>query len=253
MRHAVTAKIAGIAVAQYSNWRHFKSEFIYDLFDSDTFRQNHFLFRGQRDANWPLESSFDRWFRELDLRLDRIDTANGLLSQFKKEGEGLDILEEIGVDDIKTLALGQHFGLPTRLLDWSESPYIAAFFAFSDFISAGQNEELVAIWALNLKSKAWTLDSGVEIVDVPAFGNLRLRNQAGKFSLSKTIYGCLEDYVLHCGIKGDSLIKLLLPAQEAKVALADLYSMGINHSRIYPEIVGCAMAAKMRVLLDSLS
>ncbi len=44
------------------------------------------------------------------------------------------------------LFLMQHYGLPTRLLDWSESPLIAAYFAVS---LSEHEEEDGAIWALN--------------------------------------------------------------------------------------------------------
>jgi hypothetical protein len=91
------------------------------------------------------------------------------------------------VHDQKLWALGQHNGLPTRLLDWTTSPYVAAFFAFHDWVSQLPEEfSHVAIWALHLENPVWSKEMGVEIVTPPALENIRLRNQSGKFTLSRT-------------------------------------------------------------------
>jgi hypothetical protein len=96
-----------------------------------------------------------------------------------------------------------------------------------------------------------TKEMGVEVVKVSYYGNLRLQNQMGSFTLSRTPFSCLEDYVSNCRDSGTPLHKIILSTDLAKTALADLDLMGINHSRIFPEILGCALASKMRVLLQS--
>ena len=98
-------------------------------------------------------------------------------------------------DDQKLWALGQHNGLPTRLLDWTTSPYVAAFFAFQLGPGAAQEFSHVAIWALHLDNRVWSKEMGVEVVTPPALENIRLRNQSGKFTLSRTPFASPEEYV----------------------------------------------------------
>lgn len=233
----------------YRSWNEFKSSIVRELFDDDVFHQGAFVFRGQSSSEWTLTSSFDRWFTHINGR-NRIETAQRLLQAFMKECESLDIAQGLQDDEVKCLALGQHYGLPTRLLDWSDSPYIAAFFAFNGTLLQHCVTDRVAVWALKVDSEVWTPEQGVEIVDVPSIGNVRLRNQAGKFTLSKTSFACLEDYVNQMGDGSTALWKFSIPAEEARRAMADLDAMGISHARMYPELVGYALAAKIRVILS---
>ena len=83
---------------------------------------------------------------------------------------------------------------------------------------------------------------------MPSFGNSRIRNQSGKFTLSRTPFPDLESYVLANGEEGKPLRKFLLPASEYAHALADLDAMGIHHGTVYPEIEGAAQMAMSRVV-----
>lgn len=79
---------------------------------------------------------------------------------------GDDLLRYSDVSAI--MALAQHHGIPTRLLDWTRNPMAAAFFAV-EFIEPQKDENLV-VWALHKqRAKDLTVD-GVSFPDSPGQG-----------------------------------------------------------------------------------
>ncbi|PYR59784.1 MAG: FRG domain-containing protein, partial [Acidobacteria bacterium] len=98
-----------------------------------------YAFRGAASADHTLSSSLVRLSEGADAR--RLETA--LLRNFRKYARA----ENPGSDSVwEWLALGQHRGLPTRLLDWTYSPLVALHFATEhprDFDRDG------AVWCVN--------------------------------------------------------------------------------------------------------
>lgn len=230
----------------FPDWENFKTNISEHLFPGGVFRRGKFLFRGHSDPSWRLVPTFDRMFANQS-RSRRLLIADELLDRFTRALEGFSIPDEARKNDSLRLALGQHYGLPTRLLDWTESPYIAAFFAFNRTALWGAVDQRVTIWVLDSENPIWSTHYGVEILDVPSFGNQRIRNQSGKFTLSKTPFSALEDYVQAHG-DDRALQRYTLPASESTRALSDLDAMGIHHATVYPEIEGAAQMALFRTV-----
>src|SRR5262245_53711486 len=84
------------------------------------------IYRGHRDPDFKLSST---WERTIELVSSRI-----YLERFKENAIGIPGFRSEGLDDLDWWLLGRHYGLMTPYLDWTKSPYIAAFFAFSDLI-----------------------------------------------------------------------------------------------------------------------
>jgi hypothetical protein len=97
-----------------------------------------FVFRGLDNVAWPLHSSLIRLGGEYE-SLER-----HLLRNFRKYAHRDVVAPE---SFWYWLAVAQHHGLPTRLLDWTFSPFVAAHFATADTTMMG---EPGAIWCVNL-------------------------------------------------------------------------------------------------------
>jgi integrase len=117
------------------------------------------IFRGVL-ASWKEAlTSLDRVARAWNVSNTKLPTLEYRLTRdFRRHPEGADALGSLSNDIIYVWALMQHHGAPTRLMDWTYSPYVAAFFAFDELIRkksvhpAGEPfEEQAVVWALNTK------------------------------------------------------------------------------------------------------
>lgn len=107
-----------------------------------------YIWRGQRLENSELKSSFDREFRTTNNRQAELDR---IFNNFKRRLEDLPN-KKSGITKDEIWAIGQHYGLPTPLLDWTECPYIAAYFAFYEKSGKERTKNRV-IFALNRAAK----------------------------------------------------------------------------------------------------
>jgi hypothetical protein len=99
-----------------------------------------FAFRGMDCRDRSLASSLAR-LAEPGADISRLELA--LLRNFRKYAHG----EATGADSVwDWLALGQHRGLPTRLLDWTYSPLVALHFATENPANFDQDG---VVWCVN--------------------------------------------------------------------------------------------------------
>lgn len=158
-------------------WRRFMA-FIETKFDGS------WVFRGQA-AKYPLQPKIGR--RDIVPTTGySLSNETALFMEYRRRvryhNAGL------GFNSWDWLAFAQHHGLPTRLLDWTENPLVAMYFAFQ----SAKGDEPVAVHAImrvsaktvqNFKgSNPFSVGSGVMLFIPPKF-MARIHMQKGLFSL----------------------------------------------------------------------
>ena len=108
--------------------------------------RSHYVYRGMSNAERPLTTSL--------LRLNRCPTVEAnlpliekeLLFSFQMYGQQQ---TDPGASIWYWLSVAQHHGLPTRLMDWTWSPFVAMHFATAD-LANGRQESDAVIWCINI-------------------------------------------------------------------------------------------------------
>jgi hypothetical protein len=197
-----------------------------------------FVFRGQL-ADYPLMPKLCR----LKAKGDILETERVLLQEFKRSNPLL-IDQPRPMDDWDYLTLGQHFGLPTRFLDWSINALTALWFATSS--QTGEEEEYSVVWILMPDKE----DADLNIEEThpfevrqtkivrPRIIKQRINNQSGVFTISSS------DEIQQKRSMNESenferkLIKVKIAACRFPEIRDDLNTLGVNAFSIYPELEG---------------
>ena len=129
-----------------------------------------FLFRGQANSEWGLETTLERYccdpfsvkeyYRSISIVKSEIETFSGLKwdmpipPDYNQWLEQNDFLTEFPAYEYMVYL--RHNGFPSPLLDWSRSPFIAAFFAFSDLMSKSDMVSIFVYQEYAEAGKTWS-------------------------------------------------------------------------------------------------
>ncbi|EBV0828025.1 TPA: FRG domain-containing protein [Salmonella enterica] len=152
-------------------------------------------------------------------------------------------------DYLELMALAQHHGVPTRLLDWTSLPYTACYFAASSAVSNYQewdeNSQL-AIWVIN--KNAIVAEDLYYVFKAPGSISPHLAAQYGSFTVHPhngayrkpyQIFGLEE---LSIPKETPNIFKLTLPSFEAGRLLLLCNHSGFSAADIYPSADGAGKA-----------
>jgi hypothetical protein len=246
-----------IPVTRLEHWREF-SELLESNFFNRTKTQN--IFRGQKRFDWSLAPSLARI--PSSGIIDRT-LAVSQLDYFRRAVRGrLNDNSLVQSDEEDELwAVGQHHGLMTPLLDWTYSPYVALFFAFSVEDSEEEKENPYrAVYVLN---KTFIADDDlcpdIRMVEPRKDDHGRLVNQAGLFTFSpydSTIENALADTIgseefpdndlkaaseeEEAGIIARYICKIYIKNEDREGCMRHLKRMNVHHASLFPDLIGAS-------------
>ncbi len=279
-----------------SSWKDFE-----DVYEKH-FRRNRgrFYYRGQRDSSWELRTTHERLLQQLapNIPYDKPYPSYAPGKFASTPGSRIELLALRAFqarsskfisnpppleDTLEWLAMMRHWGLSTRLIDVTTSPYVALYFALSDHLLVPKIDDTIdpAVWAINhiplrhAASKATGLpdhtdlsnsilfhehlihSSKAMLVPVhPHSHNERLSAQQGTFlcvgNPDLPLYTNLLTCMPNMEVKTQSVLhKLVIDHKVAIDILGRLTTMNIHSASLFPDLQGYARFIENSLVLFS--
>ena len=223
-------------------------------------------FRGQSDSSWPIQSTLTRYLKDFKINKDAWEhQEERIIRIFKRKAHHY--LKNIPNDDdiLQWLSIMQHHGTPTRIIDFTWSPFVAAFFALHratkecavwaiypaafDYqkkivFADGTEIEPKSLWPTsNEIFKKYFLESNIPFVvqGEPNAMNDRLIAQSGTFAVPSVIDKSLEEILLTYPSSDNVIFKFILNTEKIRdEAMSYFHVTNINESTLFPGIDGMA-------------
>ena len=215
-------------------------------------------YRGQADASWSLKPSIARRGNA-----ETTDLEVALTKKFRQNAVAL--LPRPPATEHEWLFLMQHHRLPTRLLDWSESPLVALYFAVEDVKSSAE----CVVWCLNPVSLNKLGHLETPLGDIPSFSSedilenylpskvaaermsklnplacigprnsARMYAQQGVFTITHRVATAIDS------MENVELTKISFPEASLASLRAELKVLGVNRLSLFPDLDSVADLAK---------
>ena len=239
---------------------------------------NNYIYRGHADADWRLESSLERLIGAEWCRESAVKCEERSLDLFKSKFHLYDRENIQPNSKLSWLAIMQHYGVPTRLLDFTESPYVALYFALEAY--KPQTKKDFTIFAIDYtaamqKSIDYISDKDTsfretrqsvyarqdaifdEVVDKRAYDiawiaepkqfNRRLDHQAGSFLLAGNPGSRIQDILDSLIYTTVGMMQFRISANLYQAAFALLRKMNVTSKSLYGDLEGFAHSVRMEL------
>ena len=229
--------------------------------EKDFIGRHRSFFCGQSNANWLIKSSLERMkipsipFKKYYSHLDFLKPEiNSFGKRFERKSafpngykDDFSDYYEISFDrfpELEYLTYLRHHGFPSPLIDFSQSEYIALFFACEDAIcSVGSKVENGKVFIM--QSRLWE-DGGASMTEIHRIGHYIETDQRHIFQQSEYLIACRfsdgfwsfapfmsADCWLNQEIRSESFLEIDISASAKIELLRELAKMNINHFTLY--------------------
>lgn len=227
-------------------------------------RRNYAIYRGMSDASAPLLTSLDR-LGGPDTRHSKAHLEEHILRNFLRYSKPYVDADQ---EEWELLFIAQHHGLPTRLLDWTYSPLVAAHFATLDPGARGDR----VVWQLDwrrmherfgLKPLAFLVQDLVEELERRGIGSLgdfferaadsapfacmleppamddRITVQSAAFTITSDTSRPFDAFLAEHRL-GEALRGIVIPQDSVDLIRDQLDICAIDERRLFPDLDGVA-------------
>lgn len=252
-----------------------------NLYDS---QKDGWIYRGQRDKRKGLKTTLERACESYDVSLEEARVIEDiLLRDFRRKYHHYSQHIPDRVNTLEWLSVMQHYGAPTRLLDFTYSVYVAAYFALEKVLGKEETDKGYAVWAVN---GDWSVNESTKLFEssskeykflkdpledekdkAEAFESIFRRDspkvlacQQNPFRLNerltiqKGVFMCPGNVALPfednlCALPGwekrENIVKIIIPHKFRRKVLDQLYDMNITRATLFPGLDGFAQSLKV--------
>jgi len=251
--------MSGIEEVELKNWKEFEREIEKDRIKYDKLKKatphhiSDLLFRGHSKKEWKLTTTLERFFRDKNCDhqeysikyyhwlLKVVKPAISSLTSAKYELPELDESQDFEISiffkpppGYELMVYLRHHGFPSPLLDWTVSPYVAAFFAFSEVRECDDTAIYSYREYIGEAKGGWVKAPRIHGLGPYIHTHKRHYTQQCQYTIctkpnennNGRIYCPHED--VEFGNDQDALKKYIIPGKERKKVLEKLDLMNIN-------------------------